>query len=286
MRFQPPATRAGPLVWILAISCLALGIFLLWLNIRTIWGAQTISYEITEADVIVNFGPQSVVLNRASVSEIAIIEQPSRARRHVGTSAPGLYQGRWSFAETGRIELYATSLRPLTVIVAEQGKWGISPMDPQGFVDTFESEATGLFPAVPTENTWFLIIFAATSLLLCVVLGVLSFYLFSVMRNLAYELTDEQIIVHGGWRPIVIPYDAVTDVQLMEPKGQPFRTWGVGAPGLYFGRFSWRSVGPNLRLYATRLRPLVVVTTDEKTYALTPENPQHFIEELGKRTSL
>jgi hypothetical protein len=50
-----------------------------------------------------------------------------------------------------------------------------------------------------------------------------------------------------------------------------------------WGSFSWRSLGPNVKLYVTRLQPLVVLQTGGRTVGLSPEDAEGFARELKRR---
>src|SRR5690606_34345928 len=123
------------------------------LSVWTVWGLFTLRYDVTQADVVITFGPTVVEIDREQITELTLIERPTRGRRHVGTSITGLKQGLWSFEETGRITLYATTTSSVVVIATTDGKWGSSPADAHGFLSAVEGGEPGTFDPVRASAT-------------------------------------------------------------------------------------------------------------------------------------
>lgn len=269
-------------MWGLVIgsSVIALGTALL--VIYTIWGAASMRYEVTPAAVTIHFGPSHIEIARSEIDQIQIRPALSRARRHFGTAFPGLYQGRWSFAETGPVDLYATTLKELVVIETNTQRFGISPDDPRAFQEAVQSGTRVQFSPVKSDAVWALgalgIFFLGTTLIAAVLVLQVG-----VPRRMEYELGPDALVIHGGLRPILVPYAKITDVKVESPAGRPWKLLGTSVPGLYWGSFSWKQAGPNLKLYATRLRPLVLILSGKNTYGLSPEDPETFLAELTKR---
>lgn len=285
MRFEAPHAVVSKAFWFF-IGLISVAILLVvFLFVRTVWGISNLGYELTDSDIVITFGPNRTRIPRAEVAGVYVVEQPTRGWRYFGTNAPGLKEGRWTFAETGDITLYATSVRPLTVIETEQRKWGISPEDPEAFVTAFQAGSTGHFAPVAVSDHSSLIGLSSLLLLAAIVsLGVLI-YVIRLAKTISYELGPTAVLIRGGLKPVEIPYERITEVRIDEPAGLPFRTYGVSMPKLYWGSFSWKPVGPNLTLHATRLRPLVVISTGKRTYGLSPSDPDTFVQELKRRLS-
>lgn len=283
MQFHPPRPKPRPLLW--AIAAIALLGFLLpaGLGVYTLWGALTLSYEITPDEVLIVYGPSTSRIEREAIESVQIVERPTRGRRHFGTNIPGHYQGRWSFAETGPVTLYATSLDRLVLIEADGQTWGISPDDAEGFLAAVERGRAGSFPPVSTDDIAGFSILSLLPLILALVLGSTLAYLIRLIRSLRYELTPHGLLIHGGWRPIALPYQKIGSVEIAEPEGAPVKSFAVALPDLYWGSFSWQQAGPNLRLHATRLRPLVLITCGKLTYGLSPEEHERFVAALKER---
>lgn len=283
MQFHPPKPKPRPLLW--TIAAIALLGFLLpaGLSIYTLWGASTLTYEITPDEVLIVYGPSTSRIEREAIQSVRMVDRPTQGRRHVGTSIPGHYQGRWSFAETGPVTLYATSLERLVIVEAEERKWGISPRDAEGFLAAVESGEKGSFPPVPSDDFGGFAVLGLLPLLLALALGFTVAYLLRVIRGIRYELAPDGLLIHGGWKPIRLPYDKVERVEIAEPEGSPLKSFGVALPDLYWGSFSWMQAGPNLKLHATRLRPLVLITFGKLTYGVSPEEPERFVAALKER---
>lgn len=283
MRFRPFQPKQGPLLWAVAATAL-LGLLLpAGLGAYTLWGAATLAYEITPDEVLIVYGPSTSRIKRAAIVSARVIDQPSRARRVAGTSIPGHYQGRWSFTETGPITLYATSLEGIVVLETAARTWGISPDDAGAFLAALESGGTGRFAPVPSDDVAGFAVLAFLPLLLAVGAGAMIAYVLRIRRNLGYELTSRELVIHGGWKPVSLPYRNIGGVEVAEPVGVPRKAYAVSMPGLYWGSFTWMQVAPRVKLYATRLRPLVVIECGGETYGLSPDKPEAFVAALKER---
>lgn len=282
MLYRPPKAKVGSFLWIFSLSMVVLMGFVSWIAIRTAWGAATMVYEVTPSHVVITFGPDVIEIPRNELIGVQVIEEPTRGRRIVGTSMPGLKEGSWSFAETGRITLYATTTHPLTVLETPERKWGISPDDPSAFVDAVNSGDARVFdPVAASSSSGIVAILVLSGLSVLLVVGVVI-HMRRVAGTIGYELGPDDLLIHGSFRPIRIPYKSISSVSIEEPTGVPFRTMGIGLPGLHWGSFSWKALGPNLRIYATRLKPLVVVRAGSRTIGITPEDDQGFVEALKR----
>ena len=275
------ATQARPhwLLWLLI--CLML--LPVWLSIRTVWGAATLQYELTPAELIIHFGPKTTRIDRDAITDVTLLEQVTKGRRNFGTGLPNLKEGRFTYAETGRITLFATSTRPLTVIATPDQKWGISPADATAFQRALTAGETGVFRPVASASTWGSVSTMILPVMISLgVIGLLGFLL-RMSRRIAYELGSDALIVHGGLSPVRIPYAKMEAVESASPGGFPWRSFGIGMPGLHWGYFSWKAAGGRLKLYATRLRPLVLIRAGRQTYGLTPADEERFMAELAQR---
>lgn len=287
MIYRPPKAKVGSFLWFFTILMGLATILVLWVSIRMVWGIGTLRYEVTPTEAVIVFGPSVIHIDREHITEITHLEGPTRGRRLVGTSTPGLKEGSWSFAETGRITLYATTTRSLVVIETADRKWGISPEDPQGFIDAVRTGQAAVFDPVQVSSTGSVLFgFFMSALILLVTAGVVL-YMRRLATGIGYELGPDELIIHGSWRPIRVPYNSIESVSIENPPGYPVRYMGTGMPGLHWGSFGWKQLGPNVKIYATRLKPIVVVRTGNQTIGLSPEDDTGFLKELermvGKR---
>lgn len=254
------------------------------IGVMTAWGGTTLAYELTPTSIQIHYGPKTIAIDRSEITHVRTIERPGKGRRHFGTNMPGLKQGQWSFEETGRITLYATDTTQLTIIETDAEKWGINPADPERFQQLIRTGESDLFQPDPKSNARTLI---ATMVLIIsfgfVPLVVITVFVRRTHRHLKYELENDAVIIYGGRRPTVISYRDITHVRVANPKGTPFRLFGIGMPGLHWGAYSWKDAGPGLKMYATRLRPIVLISAHGKTYGVTPEQSEQFVHEVKSR---
>lgn len=283
MRFAAAEGKTRRVFWVFMVIIAIIFAITVWLLIRTTWGAKTLSYSVTSEAVTITYGPDDVHIDTASITDIYIIEKPTKGVRRMGTSMPGLKEGRWSFAETGAIRLYASTTDQLVVIETSEQKWGVSPHDPELFIDAVFTHQTDDFSPRQAADSSALIGVGLLLAFAIVVMFAITYYMIRITRTAHYELTDDNLFIHGGLSPVSIPLHKITSAEHMEPSGLPIRLFGIGMPGLHWGTFSWNAVGPRLKLYATRLRPLVVLRAKGRTWGITPQEPDTFLSELRKR---
>lgn len=286
LEFTPVRPGSNRWLWIVTAFIIVVGIGLpLVLTARSVWGARSLGYGLDPAAVTIRYAPATITIDRGEISRAYVLNGPTKRLRVAGTAMPGLYQGRWSFAETGRIELYASDLSRVVVLETRSGaKWGISPADPDGFVQALTAGQTGDWAPVPAGGfNWILLLPLIEVPVLGLVLW-LVWYFVPDPRLIRYLLTDDALLITAGARrQIRVPYAAMTGVTIASPKSGPMKIGGAALPGLYWGTFLWRAAGPNLKLYATRYKPLVLITTEHATYGLSPEEPERFVTELQQR---
>ena len=283
MRFHPPKPKSWPIASIVTILTLA---FLLpTSSCLFAIGASTLTYQITPDEVVIVFGPSTSRIEREAIQEVQLLDRPTPIRRAriAGTSVPGHHLGHWTFEETGRVMLYATTLQSLVLLETENQKWALSPQDTEGFVAALRGGGTGNFAPVPTKSRLGLFVYALLPPVLLAAVGYPINYMLRVRRCMGYELAPDEMIIHGASKPVVLPYTHIDSVEIAEPQGTPQITRGLALSGLYCGSFSWRNVSQNLKLYATRLRPLILIKSGDVTYGLSPEEPERFIAALNER---
>lgn len=283
MRFDP--VKSNSKAWTNGSIALVVlvGLGVIGLIVYSAWGGATLSYAITASHVEIEYGPSLIQIPRAEIEEVRILDQVSGGRRLFGTSMPGLRQGVWSFRETGRITLYATTLDRLVVIVTQDGQWGISPEDPEGFVRALETGGAANFEPPRQRGSWGIVALGMVPLFSFALVFVIIVPFARIAGRFYYELANDAVLIHGESRPIKLPYAEITSVEVKQPEGRPRKWFGASLPGFYWGDFSWRAAGPNLRLYASSLRPLVVISSGRRTFGLSPAEPEKFVAELKRR---
>ena len=282
-----PVQRKGSewMLWLLLLFVSAILIFVLFMLGGDLAGMRTMQYEVTGQDLVIHYGWKSQQVPLDEIVKSWRLERSTEARRLMGTSMPGLKQGRWRLNETGQIILYATQLQPLVVVETADRRFGFSPADPDGFMQALtdrrpssfkpirQTDGSGLWAAVPVL-LGFLVIGAA----------LLTFWhVTRFRRRLRYELGPDGLTIHTGWRPAQIPYREIRTAQIASPKGVPLRMMGTAVGGLLWGAFAWRAAGPKLRLYSTRIKPLVLIHLAERTVGITPAEEEQFLKALQAR---
>jgi hypothetical protein len=234
--------------------------------------------------VTIRYAPTTIRIPRAEITRVYVLEHPTQGRRLMGTAMPGLYEGRWSFAETGRITLYCTVQSRVVLIETVGGKWGITPDDPERFVQAFNKGEFGQWaPAAAGSFPWIILLPLIELPLFALVFWAVRTFM-PDPRTIRYTLEQDSLLISGGVTRVRVPYSAISEVKIAAPPGTPFRSWGAGLPGLYWGSFAWKAAGPGLKLYATQVKPLVLISAGRSTYGVTPGEPEQFVAELARRT--
>lgn len=283
MRFPPAASQRKRWTVILTVVVVSAVLLAVWVSVRSLWGRATLRYELTPTAVEIVYGPQRVVLPRRDITSVRLISSLTGARRYVGTAMPGLYEGRWFFNETGPLRLYSTSRDSIVLIETRDGRWGISPADPEGFIAAYQANRAGDYPPVESDSTWALLVLGVIVVVTAAAAGAVIYPLWLIAGRMEYELGDRALVIHGSLSPIVLPYSRITEVRIDNPSGSPLKLVGAAFPGLWWGSFLWKGAGGRINLCATRLRPLVIVSVGRQTYGLSPQDPPRFVEELLRR---
>jgi len=248
--------------------------------------AVNLQYEVTPEALRIRSGFSTKEIPLDAVTAVWRPETLSGGGRMFGTAAPGLRTGRWRFNETGRIELFATYLDDLVVMDTADGRYGVTPADPDGFVRALGERTPATFaPAgggarIPGALWVLVLVIGIAAVLTVYVLGLAGRF----PQRLRYELGPDGLTIRTGFRPVRVPYRDVERVELASPKGFPLRIYGTAVGSLLWGKFRWPAAGPNLYLYCTRLKPLVLLhLRNGRTIGITPEEDERFVAEFRKR---
>lgn len=118
------------------------------------------------------------------------------------------------------------------------------------------------------------------------VIGVLlSGYLFSLLfRTVGYEVQDNRLIIHRPVKNVVIRYDDISDVKLLDKKilKRSIRTLGVGGLYGYFGKYNHMQIGSMIWYATKRSNAVLISTSDFKQIVITPEDTEKFVREFRK----
>jgi len=253
---------------------------------KDLYGALTMRYEVTGEALLIHYGFRTEEVPLDQISQTWVLAQPTRAVRLFGTSTSGLKSGRWRTAETGPLVLYATRLEDLVILETPGGKVGLSPADVAGFERSLSDRSPGNFAPAGSRGQvlrGMLLPFFFLALVLVLGIGTLI-YTKRFPDRLAYELGSDLLTIHTGWRPVRVALREVARAEVAEPKGSPLRIYGAHLPGILWGRFAWRQAGPNLSLYATQTRPLVLLhLRGGKTIGISPADRDGFVAALQRR---
>jgi len=284
--FYPPrpAPSAG-LKGINLVTLFALLVVAIALG-SSLLSAVNMQYAVSPESIRIRSGFSTKEIPLDAVTDVWRPERLTGGVRLFGTATSNLRTGRYRFNETGDITLYATLLNAMVVIETADGRYGLTPEDPEALMAAIGSRTTATFkPAGGTGR-------AAASMLipvaLVVVAAVGTVYATGLVgrfpQALRYELGPDGLTIRTGLRPVHIGYGEVKHVELASPKGFPVRIAGAAVGSLLWGRFRWPGAGPNLRLYGTRIKPLVLLRLrDGRTFGITPEEDERFVAALQQR---
>ena len=122
----------------------------------------------------------------------------------------------------------------------------------------------------------------ALSILLFLVL--FSTYLFCyVYRITAYELTNDQLIIHRPFKNKFIPVSLIWKAELPEKNALRWviRTFGNGGLWGFYGQFSNTKIGGMTWYASRRSNMLMLHMKDGKKIVITPDEPEQFLNALS-----
>lgn len=283
MTFQPVRARSARWLWSLVALIVLITLLPVFLLGRTAVGASNLRYELTQTELIIRFAGAPTRIARSAITEVQTYDDLTGGRRLMGTAVPGLYEGRWSFNETGRITLFASTTDRIVVVKTPDGTWGLTPAEPAAFVSALKGGDTGTWAPVRGKTPWlFMGPFFAFILLAVGAASAMLIYYIRLPGTIRYHLTEEGVVIEGGRLRVALPYGEITRAEVVSPPGTPLRLFGAHLPGLVWGTFSWKGLPGKLRIYATQLKPLVVITAGRVTYGISPAEQERFIAELQK----
>jgi len=107
--------------------------------------------------------------------------------------------------------------------------------------------------------------------------------------SMKYVVTSESLMLKWSYVKKTIPLQEISSISSVTKEHlQGIRSFGVGIPGHLVGRFRLKFNGEFLAttLYATDLNHLVVIRTfDNKTYGITPDKKDEFMQSILTRQS-
>ena len=100
--------------------------------------ALNMRYEVTPEALRIRSGFSTREIPLDEVTGVWRPEALTGGVRKFGTAVPNLRTGRWRFNETGDITLYATRLETLVVVDTADGRYGVTPENPDAFMDAVQ----------------------------------------------------------------------------------------------------------------------------------------------------
>ena len=91
------------------------------------------------------------------------------------------------------------------------------------------------------------------------------------------DLEQDNLKIKNSFVNIQVPVKSIKNVELITKTAFNYRTFGIGGLFGYFGYFNGNDVW-----YVTNIRKKVKIQTERKTYLISPEEPQKFINEIEK----
>lgn len=248
--------------------------------------AMNMQYAVTPESIRIRSGFSTKEIPLDAVTDVWRPDRLTGGVRLFGTATSNLRTGRFRFNETGDITLYATKLDSLVVIDVSDARYGLTPEDPERLMEAIETRSPGTFQ--PAGGTGRATASMLIPLALVAVAAVSALYVTGAVgrfpKALRYELGPDGVTIRTGLSPVRIGYDELERVEVASPKGFPLRLYGTAVGSLLWGRFRWPDAGPNLRLYATRIKPLVLMhLRDGRTFGITPEEDERFVEAVRQR---
>ena len=120
-----------------------------------------------------------------------------------------------------------------------------------------------------------------TALMLSLTAG-LALVFWLAPRRLSYTLTDGALLVGKLTGPLTLPYAGMTARRAS--RGLGARMGGTGLPGYHSGNHVYSTDGvQNVQAAASTPTGGVLLTSGDRTYYLTPADPDAFLRELAAR---
>lgn len=284
MEFRAAGARRQSFLWIfVVIVMVAISLPVFFIG-RSLLGSLSLSYRLTPDHLVVEYGPGGLTLGRSEIDSAEVYPRLTKGMRTGGTAMRGLYDGRWRFAETGPITLFAASTEPVVVVRAKDGQvWGITPQNPEEFVAALREGKTGGWEPKRNGSPWWALTVLLPLLPLAGIFVPILLYYMRLPERIRYTLAEDALLVTGGRVRLAMPYGEIESIDVGPFKGTPWRKWGAGLPGLLWGKFYWKQAGGSLELYATGYRPIVLITAAGRRVGITPEDQDRFVAELARR---
>lgn len=120
-----------------------------------------------------------------------------------------------------------------------------------------------------------LILYLAPIILFILLVPIFIYRLYALYRS-RYTLQRDGIILQWGWRTEILPMDEVEWIHPGDDINTPLKPPFIHWPGAVLGNARYRR-GPDVEFLASRKDPVVVISSSEKYYAISPMHQEAFI---------
>lgn len=229
-------------------------------------------YEVRSGQIIVR-GVQARTIIPAGTPVTQ--DQIEIRRKVIGSALGGYTVGQFDLARYGLANLYTDGSDRALVFRTTPRVTVLTPADPEGLLQAWRKNQTGSFsPARPASLS------AGVLLPLLLLLPLLVFFIRRPRLN--YRWVDGALVVKSALSSQRFPVMS-TRAELTH-EGLGLRLFGTATPGYYTGTFSMKSAGGGrVQAYATLARPkaALLLKVEDKTYYLTPEDPQAALDRFS-----
>lgn len=100
-------------------------------------------------------------------------------------------------------------------------------------------------------------------------------------KNMAYAITDQEIVIKSGFSTKRVPFSSVEHVSVIMG-GSVLKVVGASWPGFHLGSFTSPTGKGSVNLYATRVMgEIVIIKTKWESIGITPADSDAFLTDLN-----
>ncbi len=121
-------------------------------------------------------------------------------------------------------------------------------------------------------------VFVVLAVLAFIPIPILAYRLYSLARA-NYSLDRDQLTLSWGWRVEQIPVSDIEWVRPLSAMAKPFPLPFIRLPGAVLGLRRHPDLGP-IEFLASEARSLLLVATSRQIFAISPETPVEFLQEI------
>lgn len=146
--------------------------------------------------------------------------------------------------------------------------------------------SAALFVLADQAREGLVVFLELTTAILLLFILIIALYRIYVLINIQYHLTRDGLYLRWGLRRETIPLNNIEWVRPVHELGSHLPMPWLRLPGLIFGKRTIDGLG-YVEYIATDSKNLILITTNQKVYAISPEDPKAFsgaftrISEMG-----